>query len=197
MAQDDLAVLTAARGYVFVAPTNTASPTDSAIDTYVAGAVPAGWTNLGHTSRDNLPEFGFDGGDTETRGSWQTDTLKQVVTDPAVDFVTVKLLQWDNTTLELYYGVTNAATTGAARFTVASGVTSLPQRALLIIVVDGTERVAFYAPATSIKRDDSVSLAVDAFGELPIRFTVLSTGTDGSGGSGTVFSWIGGEVVAP
>lgn len=191
MAIDDDAVLTAAKGYIFVAPQDTVSPSDAVIDAFtpsVTGLAPA-WQNLGHTSRDDLPEFGFEGGDTETRGTWQNEVVRQIITEAAVDYVTFNLLQFDVETLELYYGATNAAAASSSRYTVQSVATSLPTRALLIIIVDGDTNVAFYAPRTSIRREDAVSLATDEFGQLPVRATVL-------GGGSELFSWIGGEIQA-
>lgn len=194
MALDDDAVLTAARGYIYLAPADTVSPTDTVIEDFTptVPGLPVGWANLGHTSRDDLPEFGFDGGDTETKGTWQNESLKQVVTEVAVDFVTFTLLQFDVDTLALYYGVDNAAVSGAKRFTVTGSAVALPRRALLIIVRDGTTNVAFYAPRADLKREDSVALAVDEFGQLPMRATF-------AGGNVTegLFSWIGGEIEAP
>jgi hypothetical protein len=195
MALNDDAVLTAARGYIYLAPQDTASPTDLVIENFTA-AVPGlavGWVNLGHTSRDDLPEFGFDGGDTETRGSWQNESLAQIVTEAAVDYVTFNLLQFDVESLGYYYGVTNGAAEGANRFTALTNPgTNLPTRALLIIVVDGDTNIAFYAPRASLRREDAISLATDEFGTLPMRATFL-------GGNVTegLFSWIGGEIETP
>lgn len=195
MALNDDAVLTAARGYIYLANQDTVSPTDTVVEDFTP-AVPGlavGWTNVGHTSRDDLPEFGFDGGDTETKGTWQNEALKQVVTEVSVDFMTFNLLQLDHDTLSMYYGVTNGAAEGAKRFTAMTNPgTNLPTKALLIIVVDGDTNVAFYAPRASLRREDGLSLAVDEFGVLPMRATFL-------GGNVTegLFSWIGGEIESP
>src|SRR5690606_16689093 len=51
----------------------------------------------------SLPEFGFDGGDTEPRGTWQAEALKTIVTDPAVDYVTFTAHQFDDQVFEFYY----------------------------------------------------------------------------------------------
>jgi hypothetical protein len=202
MAENNDAVLTAGAGWVFLAPPNTASPTDVQVSPLSGGFdpsdIPVAWVPVGHTSRDDLPEFGSDGGDTEVRGSWQNASLRQVVTATNVDFVTLSLLQFDNDTLSYYYGAANAMVNGERRFRVKSSTTGTVEKALLVVIVDGDVSVGFYAPKASLKREDAISLATDNFGALPVRATFLQ----GYDGTDTVpnqlmFDWIGGEIVAP
>ena len=130
-----------------------------------------GWTNIGHTSRGDLPEFGFEGGDTEVKGTWQNESLREVVTDPVADYLTLMLHQFDTQAFELYYGTD--ASTESGVFGVANGNPAPVEKALLIVIVDGSRKVAFYSPKASLRRDDSISLAVDEFATLPIRATFL------------------------
>lgn len=148
---------------------------------------PWAWSMLGHTSRDDLPEFGFDGGDTETRGTWQNSAVKQVITNPTVDSVTFKLHQFDEQGLALYYGSSNASST-VGEFAVADAATSGTEKAILIVIVDGDAKIAFHAQRSSIQRDDSVSIAVDEFAALPLKATFLKNGT------ANLFSWISLDV---
>lgn len=202
MAENNDAVLTAGAGWVFLAPANTASPTDVQVSPLSGGFdptdLPVAWVPIGHTSRDDLPEFGSDGGDTEVRGSWQNASLRQVVTAVNTDFVTLNLLQFDNDTLSLYYGAANALDNGERRFRVQTSSTGTVEKALLIVIVDGDVSVGFYAPKASFKREDAISLATDDFGALPVRATFLQ-GYDGTDTPATrlMFDWIGGEIVAP
>jgi hypothetical protein len=194
MALNDNAVLTAAKGYILRATAETVAPTPAAIAGFSPANLPAGYTLLGHTSRDDLPEFGFDGGDTETKGTWQNEALKEVVTDPAVEYVTFNLLQFDAEGLALYYGRPNSATAPDGVYapdpTVAAAATEL---GLLIVIVDGTHKVAFQAPRVSVRREDAISLAVDDFGALPLRATILNPATAGL----SSFSWIDEDVINP
>ncbi|MFY9491049.1 MAG: phage tail protein [Mycobacterium sp.] len=134
-------------------------------------ATGTGWTNIGHTSRGDLPEFGFEGGDTEVKGTWQNESLREVVTDPVADYLTLMLHQFDTQAFELYYG--KDASVEAGVFGVANGNPAPVEKALLIVIVDGNRKVAFYSPKASLRRDDSISLAVDEFATLPIRATFL------------------------
>ena len=133
--------------------------------------VTSGWRNVGHTSRGDLPEFGFDGGDTEVKGTWQNESLREVVTDPVADYLTLMLHQFDTESFELYYG-SNASTTPGV-FSVANGSGAPVEKALLVIIVDGDNKVAFYSPKASLRRDDAITLSADEFAQLPVRATFL------------------------
>lgn len=148
-----------------------------------------GWEMVGHTAEDELPEWGFDGGDTETRGTWQKKVLKEVVTETAADYVTFRLVQFDDLAFALYYGVPNGGAPGVAEFTVKGTVGGTTEKGLLVVIVDGPEKVGFYSGKSSVRREDAISLATDEFGVLPLRATFLEDA------NGDYFSWIGGAIV--
>lgn len=183
MAQNDSATLTAARGYIYVGAVGATMPTPAEIDSFTPGGTFTGFTTLGHTSRDDLPEFGFDGGDTETRGSWQNEALRQVTTEASVDYVTFTALQVDEPTLELYYGQANASAT-AGVFGVASAPTGGVEKSLLIVIQDGGTNVGFYANKASITREGALATTIDNFATLPMRATFLKNG------NADLFDWI-------
>lgn len=159
---------------------------------YVAGTTPAlvtttkvalnGWINTGHTSREDMPEFGFEGGEAEVKGTWQNAALREVVSEQAADYVTVVLQQFDENSFELYYGANASSTPGV--FGVAGGVAAPNERAFLTIIRDGTTNVGFYATKASVRRDDAVQLPVDEFAGFPVRFTFLKHG------AARLFDWI-------
>lgn len=147
-----------------------------------------GWKALGHTSRDTMPEFGFDGGDTSVKGSWQKKRLREIASgDPVADFVTLSLEQWDRDSLELYYGVDAAGTPGV--FGVSGEFIPLEQ-AFLTIIVDGAVKLGFYAAKASIKRDDSIDTPVDDISSLPVKATFLNLGTH------RLYDWINEDLFA-
>ena len=147
-----------------------------------------GWLNIGHTSRNDMPEFGFDGGDTEIKGTWQKKRLREIATgDPVADYVTIHLEQWDKDSLELYYGEDAAGTPGV--FGVNGEFVPL-EKALLVIIVDGDVKLGFYAAKASIKREDAIDLPVDDFGSLPVKATFLNLGTH------RLYDWINEELFA-
>lgn len=141
-----------------------------------------GWINIGHTGRKKLPEFGFEGGKLEVKGSWQKLRLREIQTgDPVVDSVKIELEQFDPVALELYYGEDSADTPGV--FGVAGDFIPI-ECALLIVIMDGDIRIGFYAPRASVSRDASITLTEDDFGSLPIKASFLNLG------SRRLFDWI-------
>jgi len=196
MALNANAVFTAAKGYVYVADVADAvAPTPAEIKVFnAADGLGTGWRDVGHTSREELPEFGFDGGETETRGTWQNAALRTVVPEAAVDYVVVQLHQFDDEALELYYGVPNASE-DPGQFSVAEASTQAPERALCIVIEDGENHMALYAPRVSAAREDSITMAVDEFAALPIRFTFLKRDPDQDGTTYPLFTWINEDVL--
>jgi hypothetical protein len=177
------AVILPAKGYIYTAPVGTAAPTPAAIDSFDPTTGLSGWDNLGHTARDELPVFGFDGGDTEVLGTWQNASFREVVTEVATDYVTFNAHQFDEDTLGLYYGVTDPGSTDGV-FAVSEVSVTPVERALLIVITDGSTHIAMHATRVSIRREDSIELAVDEFAYLPLRATFLKNDTD------PILSWI-------
>jgi hypothetical protein len=185
MALDDDALFTAATGYIFIGPTGTTAPTPTEISDFdEAEGLGVAWTNIGHTSREDLPEFGFDGGETETRGTWQNAALREVVTEATVDYVTFQLHQFDLTALSLYYGQANAVAALPGEFHVSNAATAGSERSICMVIVDGDAKIGFYARKASIRREEAISLATDQFAALPLRATFLKDGVN------EMFRWI-------
>lgn len=183
MALNDNAVVLPAVGYIYVAPVDTASPTPAQIETFDPDTGISPWVQLGHTSRDDLPVFGFDGGDQETLGSWQNSALRRVTTEAAQDFVTFNALQLDESVLSYYYGVSNPGST-VGKFDVTDASVAGIETALLIVIVDGDATIGFHASKVSLGREDSIELAIDEFVAVPLRASVLKSG------SNPLFSWL-------
>jgi hypothetical protein len=174
MAENDDAVLTAAVGYVYVGDSGTAAPTPTQLKTLNLKAPSTwtgvtGWESVGHTSRGALPEFGFEGGDSEMKGSWQKKKLRELETDDPIDYVTVVLHQFDEQSLGLYYGP-NASTTPGV-FGVKTGQKN--EKAVLVVIEDGDLRLGHHAHNSSVRRDDAIDLPIDDLAALPVRFTYL------------------------
>lgn len=184
MAENDNAVLTAAVGYVYTAPVGTAAPTPAQLKALdlnnPASWIVNGWVSVGHTSRGTLPEFGFDGGNSEVKGTWQKKKLREVQTADPVDYVTVVLHQFDQNALDLYYGPNGSATAGVFAYQAGQVV----EKALLIVIEDGGLRLGHHAAKASVKRDDAIDLPVDDFASFPVKFTYLDYLTE------PPFTWI-------
>lgn len=193
MALNDNAVLTAAVGYVYTAAVGTAAPSAASLKTIdletPSAWTPSTWTLLGHTSRNDMPEFGFDGGDSEVKGTWQRKKLREVTTEEPVDYLTLFLSQFDEAALDLYYGTNAVATAGL--FAVSGAGNTAAEKALFVVIEDGTFRLGFHASKASIKRDDAIQLPVDDLASLPVKATFLQHSTN------QLFTWINEDLFNP
>jgi len=174
MAHVDSAVVTPGTGFVFLGDPGTVRPSPALIASYVPmddDHFP-GYNALGHTSRDELPQFGQEGGTTETQGTWSNASFREVVTETAADYVTFNPLQYDASVLELYTGQVGGMTVDGV-FEVQNSATTTINKALLIVIVDGPRRVSFHSANASIRREDSVELNTDEFTRFPLRATFL------------------------
>ena len=162
MAMTDSAVILPGTGYMYLAPSETAVPTN-----LTEPEDP--WDNLGHTSREDGLTITRDGGDSETIGTWQNPSLRER-RDPSVFAITAYLHQVDNNVLSLYFGGGDTSTEG--KFGVTS-VTGTVEKALYVRIVDGVNEVGLYVPKVSVAAEDDVEVDVEGFLAFPIRATVL------------------------
>ncbi|ARF55116.1 hypothetical protein [Streptomyces gilvosporeus] len=174
MALIDDAAFVAAGGYIYIADPDTAKPTDIK-DPLAPGN---GWESIGHTSLDDLPEFGRDGDDPEVKGSWQNAKLR--ATTPDVTYsVTIKSIQATALTYQLYFGAGPAAVQADKSFRIPAR--PRPQtKALLVVLVDGTNYLPLWHPRVSLLGSDAVGLAADDFVSFPIKGTFLGSSLIGN-----------------
>lgn len=146
------------------------------------------WVQVGHTARNDLPEFGFEGGKTELRGSWQKQRLREVEQgQPIEDMVKVTLQQWDKNTLPLYFGQNVSSVTGVYA---ADGLHTPIEHSVFIPIQDGTATIGFFTPRAAVVRDAAVKLPIDDFAQLPIKATFLNYGTQ------PLFQWISTDLLS-
>lgn len=179
MALIDAAAVIASGGYIYVAPTATAKPA-TITDPLSPGE---GWESVGHTSLDELPEFGRDGDEPSTLGSWQNKKLR--VINPDVTYtVTFNSVQANETTYQLYFGAGAGATQGDGSFRIPASPTA-QEKAILVIIVDGENYLPLWHPRVSLLGSDAVSLATDQFVTFPITGTFLADSSIG----GAIGEW--------
>ncbi|QDK03103.1 major tail protein [Mycobacterium phage SydNat] len=174
------ASLTAGLDVTFIGPYQGEDVEVDAVSNLTGGTTPSvgvttktavnGWHPVGHTSENDMPEFGYEGGDSEVRNTWQKKKLREVQSEEPVDYLTMFLHQFDTQSFELYYGKNAATTPGVFG---VDGNTKPVEKALLVIIKDGDEKVGFYAAKASVKRDDAIQMPNDDFAALPIRATFL------------------------
>lgn len=173
MALEDSDVVLPGTGYVYLGTPNLTKPTGS-FDPLAPGT---GWESVGHTSLENGIEFGRDGDDPETRGSWQNPKLR--TTNPDVTYsLTLNALQASAETYGLYFGAGPGATQPDGSFKIPAKPTA-QAKALLIVLVDGTQMLPIYFPNVSLLGSDAITFDPTALLEFPIKGTILA-GSDGS-----------------
>lgn len=185
MALDATTTIIPGTGYIYFANADTAKPTVT--DPLAPGV---GWTNLGHTSRDNMPSLTRDGDDPTTLGSWQNSKLRQ--TSPDITYgLTFNSIQADAETFQLYFGAGPAAMQPDGSIRIPAK--PVPQiKALLLILVDGENFVPLWHPRVSLLGADAISLDAENWFELPLKGTFLaSTLIDGDIGEWAVLPGAG------
>lgn len=184
MALDENEIYLPARGHIYTASPDTSAPSD--LESFNLTDGDTDWESIGHTASDELPEFGYDGGDTSNIGSWQMENIRTIQTEATADYLIFNVHQFNNTTLGFYYGGDGGTTSG--RFEVAGGAEPGTDTALLVIIDDGVNgRIGFHAPNASVRRNDSISMETDNFAYLPLRADFQSTGE-------YKFAWIAPEL---
>lgn len=174
MALIDAAAIVAAGGYIYIADPDTAKPA-KITDPLVPGT---GWESIGHTSADDLPEFGRDGTDATVKGSWQNAKLRQTTPDVTYS-LTFKSIQATAQTYGLYFGAGPGAVQADKSFRIPAVAT--PQvKAVLVILVDGANFVPLWHPRVSLLGSDAVAMATDDFVTFPIKGVMLGSSTIGN-----------------
>lgn len=178
MALTSGAVLLPGIGHVLTGTVGAAIPALSDLTAFAAdtSVLPTGFSELGYTDLDQVLTFGQDGGDTTVKGSWQNKSLREITTVALVDFIVVKSIQLlDNAILSLYHGGGDATVSNEFKWPDASTPT---EKALTLIMLDGTVPVALYANKVSIRRESEIEVSSDDFIKLPLRFTFLKNGSN-------------------
>jgi hypothetical protein len=177
MGANKSATLVPGHGTLFVANVNTALPGTSTLASILAafsltGSDPAGWTSIGHTSKDNLPSFNKDGGDASFLDSWLADAIATVYasTNWSLSF---NPLQLDQAGLDLAFGG-NFDTDGGY---IVPGSNNGTPKALVLYMTDGTGELLFYIPNTTVAIGDAPSIDAAKFLELPLTASILAADT--------------------
>ncbi|MFG3200366.1 hypothetical protein ACGFYT_30080 [Streptomyces sp. NPDC048208] len=179
MALDNTEVVVPGTGYVYLgtADNGSGTPTAKPSGAFDPLAPGTGWASIGHTSLENGIEFGRDGDDPDTLGSWQNPKLR--TTNPDVTYtLSLNALQASAETYKLYFGAGDGAMSGGT-----FKIPAKPEaqaRALLIVIVDGGQMLPLYFPNVSLLGSDAISLDPTALLEFPIKGTILAGATSGN-----------------
>ena len=171
----DDATLVINAGNYFINPTvGSLKPVDL-LDPEGDVATP-GWTNVGHTSLEDILAVASEGGEATVIGTLQNKSLRTKYS-ARTESLAFTLQQFDVASLKLYYG-SNA--TIAAGGDVEVPTDPIPTTAsFLAVFVDGLNVFAFYAPKAEIFRADDLALSdTESLAGLPLSIKPMINGTN-------------------
>ncbi|WP_372407206.1 hypothetical protein [Streptomyces luteireticuli] len=169
MALNDNSTLVVGAGTFLTAPVGTAMPEDLLVPT-------SPWTNIGHTSLEDVFGISSDGGEATTIGTLQNKTLRTRYSARS-ETMAVTLNQFDVAALKLYFGANAPVLPDGS---VGVPVDPQPtQSAFLAVFVDGESHFAFYAPRAEIYRADDLTIAdTESLAGLPLGIKPMVYGTN-------------------
>lgn len=164
---NDASVFKIGTGHFYRAVSGTDAPTDlTTID-------PA-WSEIGHTSLEDILAFASDGGDATTLGTLQKPVLKTAYS-PRTESFTFNLAQFDAESLKLYFG-SNMAPIAVGSDWLGVPLTPAPTlSAFLLVLTDGVSSIGLWAPQTELYRADDMSFSdTESIQQLPIQVKPLA-----------------------
>ncbi|MEU0739258.1 hypothetical protein [Streptomyces sp. NPDC006134] len=159
MPLNDNATLVVGSGNYLIAPVGTPMPGDLLVPV-------SPWTNVGHTSLEDVFGITSEGGEATTIGSLQNQSLRTKYS-ARTETMTFTLQQFDEVGLRLYFGA-NAPDLPDGTI----GVPAKPEptkAAFLAVFVDGENHFALYAPKAEIYRNDDMAISdTESLAGLPL-----------------------------
>jgi hypothetical protein len=155
---------------LFHAPANTALPLDPLTSfTLTAATVPTGWKNIGHTSKANIVNFEREGGEKTSLDTYLADAVRTVYS--SVNWtLNVPALQFDEDVLDLAFAGGFDTDDGY----IIPGSSDATGAALFVLFTDGTGRLGFYIPNTTVTLGDVPTFDPENFTELPLAAAIQS-----------------------
>jgi hypothetical protein len=169
VALNDNATLVIGSGNYLTAPVGTDIPADLLVPT-------SPWSNVGHTSLEDIFSISSEGGEATVIGSLQNKSLRTKYS-ARTETMAFTLQQFDVAGLKLYYGSNAPVLTDGS-----VGVPADPtptSAAFLAVFIDGENVFAFYAPKAEIYRSDDLSFGdTESLAGLPIGVKPMTYGAN-------------------
>ena len=191
------ATLIAGRGVVLIGDETAIQPTYAQFRSYIdAGAnessLPTGFTPLGETDPEALPEWSTAGGAPTVKRTWRVEAARETKT-PAVHSMIVNPLQFDNATMRLREGIGDETQPGVF---VSPAITAPTEAPILIVYLDGSNPVGEYLGRCSIGAADSITHGIEDWSKIPLRCTQLDP-TDSKPKHAWIGRWFGTDPTVP
>lgn len=131
------------------------------------------WTDLGHTSIDNVFACQSEGGEVTVLGTLQSE-LFQSTTTPRIDSFAITSVQLDLDTYKMYFG-DNGTQDGTTKLFAVPNSPVPVSKAFLGVFTAGTKAFAIHADKAEIKRGDDLDFGEkNSIAGLPLLVTPLS-----------------------
>ncbi len=173
MAIDATRKIVPGHGTLFTADLAAALPADPLTAFTLTGTPPTGWTNLGHTSKQNTAAFTKDGGDPTVLDSWLADGVDVIYATEQYG-LTINPIQVDQDSLDLAFDGFFDTDGGYVVPSTNNGT----GKQLFLLATDGTGKLGFYMASTSVKIGDAPSVDPTNFFELPLAARILAAPED-------------------
>lgn len=162
-------------GHVFFADVDTEAMN---LDNFKFGDVSTygDWTWLGDTSSENLISFESDGGEVTYKRTWDRTQVRATRTPDEIS-ATINSVNITRETFELAWPGGDYDDLTKSYKVRTTGGTS--EKALMVVMEDGTAIAAFRLPKTDIK-GSFPSLDLEEFMEIPLNVAVLTSTADPS-----------------
>ncbi|QNQ90718.1 hypothetical protein GP475_08765 [Corynebacterium poyangense] len=173
-AYQDSAVFMPGRGAVLIAPVGTKPPTMEEIKTWLSKDTTAAigsYVPVGYTSLDELPQIGGDTEGGEVVGVWENPSFRTTAVK-TVDTVTITPVQFSEVPLKHRFGA-NGSIGEDGYFHIPPAYTAT-EIAVLVIVIDGTNFLAFQYPKAASAPGDGIEMDPEKFLGIPVVYTVLN-----------------------
>jgi hypothetical protein len=173
VAVNDNALVIPGKATVFHAPKNTAVPANPLTAFSLSNdTVSTGWRNLGHTSKSNTVSFSREGGEATTIDTYLADSVRTIYSSVSWS-LEIPALQFDEDVLDLAFNGDLAADGGY----IIPGSSNATDAALFLLFQDGTGKLGFYIPNTSVTLAEPPSFSPEDFIELPLSASIQSATT--------------------
>jgi hypothetical protein len=161
------ALIVPGHGTLFHAEPNTPLPENPLEAFTLTGPTPAGWENLGHTSKDTPPAFGREGGEATKLDTYLVDGVTTIYS--AVDWSLIfQSLQVDGDSLDLAF---HGAFDADGGYIIPGGVSAI-EKGLVLLASDGTGSLLFYVPNTSVALESAPALDAAGYFALPLSASI-------------------------
>lgn len=160
-------------GTVLVSTANAGDPAEiKKFSLSDANTIPKGFQAIGYTSKENLPAFEKEGGETTVLDAWETASVDSFTTDVKRS-LTFNMMAWSKEVLQLAYGSGAGTWDDTLKMQWADSHVNLTEKSLIIVFAGGAKRAGIFIPRCNLSLGDELSLNAEGAVETQLKATIL------------------------